>query len=610
MKKKYIYSALLAFALTAGSCSDFLDRDPDTILTEDQVFGDPNMIKSVLANYYGRLEWGQRTSDVGSYCCLDEAMRSSGGPDLFRTFGDGHWRVYDYGLIRNINQFLEGLKSTTVLEEKEKSSIGAEACFIRAYTYFCTCRCLGGMPIVGDEVFAYEPGMDITTLQYPRVTEAQMYDYIIAQCDSLAKILPSTPSKYAARATRGAALALKARAAIYAASIAKYNNLMVNPIKTEGGEVGIPANLANKYYQIAYETAKGLIDEGVYELQDNTANRTTNFFNAVCEKENNKEVIWARDYKGPSNYVGFTRDNIPVSHAEDIPCSNLTPIVNLVEDFEYINDRDGSLKIKNGSDYVYYDSPDQLFKDKDPRLFATVITPLAVYRGKPVEIQTGVKHWKNGAWESETGGAGSSFTSRGQVLTAKNGPVVSGDAQYINKSGFFMRKFMDEVTGSATLGKGSEMWFPRFRMGEIYLIAAEAAMELGDQDNARKYINAVRTRAGIQEITDNVTLDDIVQERRVELAFENHRFYDLKRWRLADKIWNNDDNNEQAVPYVLFPYRIDEEGDVNDGKWVFDKQKTYMAPYPRYFQLKNYYNFLDQGWLNNNPKLVKNPYQS
>ena len=251
MNKKFIYFVLVILPFIAGSCSDFLDREPDTILTEDQVFGDPNMIKAVLANYYGRLDWGQRTSDNNSYCCLDEAMRSSGGPDLFRTFGDGHWRVYDYGLIRNINQFLAGLKETTVITEDEKAQIGAEACFIRAYTYFCTCRCLGGMPIVGDAVFEYAPGMDVTAIQYPRATEAEMYDYIIAQCDSIAGILPTAPSKNAARGTRGAALALKARAAIYAASIAKYNNLMVNPIKTEKGAVGIPANKANDYYKIA-----------------------------------------------------------------------------------------------------------------------------------------------------------------------------------------------------------------------------------------------------------------------------------------------------------------------------------------------------------------------
>ena len=68
MKKHYILTAVAALALSFGSCSDFLERDPDQILTEDQVFSDANMIKSVLANYYGRVTWGQHIND--SYACL------------------------------------------------------------------------------------------------------------------------------------------------------------------------------------------------------------------------------------------------------------------------------------------------------------------------------------------------------------------------------------------------------------------------------------------------------------------------------------------------------------------------------------------------------------
>ncbi|MGL5564033.1 MAG: RagB/SusD family nutrient uptake outer membrane protein [Tannerellaceae bacterium] len=610
--KKFLSYTILSSALlfSVVGCSDFLDRDPDQILTEDQVFGDPNMIKSVLANFYGRIDWGQHINDNGSYVCLDEALRSNGGPDEFRTFGDGHWRVYDYGLIRNINQFLQGLTSSSALSGDEKASIGGEARFIRAYTYFNTCKGLGGMPIVGDEVFEYTPGMDITALQYPRATEVEMYDYIISECDEIATMFPQNPSKYAARATKGAALALKARAALYAGSIANYNNKMANPIRTDNGEVGIPAEKAEGYYKMAYETALQIMNLGTYTLQNNRADKSDNFYNAVTIKDNNTEVIWAKDYKGPSNYQGFTRSNIPVSHAEDIDCAWLTPVLNLVEAFEYVDGRDGALKLTENNEYVYYDSPQSLFKDKDPRLFATVITPGASYRGKTVDLQAGVKRKEGNGWKSVTGDPGKSFTESGMPITAKNGPVVSGDAEYINKTGFYMMKFMDETTGSATRGKGSEVWFPRFRMGEIYLIAAEAAMELGDQGNALKYINAVRERAGISLLTQTVTIDDIVQERRVELAFENHRYWDLKRLRLADQVWDNNDNNENAVHYVLYPYVIDDASDANNGKWVFDKEKAYMSKYPRFFQLRNYYNFLDQSWLNNNPKLTKNPYQS
>lgn len=613
MKKKYIYSACLALALAFTGCSDFLDRDPDRILSDEQVFSDEKMITSVLANFYGRMEWGQRITDANSYICLDETLRSSGGPDLFRTFGDDHWRVYDYGLIRNVNQFLASLDNTDVVSEERKNQLRGEVRFIRAYTYFCMCRCMGGMPIVGDEVFTYEAGMDITALQFPRATESEMYDYIIKECTEISAdgMLTSEPSKYSARATKWAALALKARAAIYAGSIANYNNKMENPIATPGGEVGIPASKAPEYYKIAYDAAKAVIDGGVYVLQDNMPDKANNFYAATTLKDGNTEVIWARDYKGPSNYQGWTRDNVPSSHAEDIDQAHLGPVLNLVEDFEYVNDRNGKLKIKNADgSYIAYDNAIDLFKDKDPRMFATVMVPGSSFRSEEVVLRAGVKRLEGGEWKSYHGKRGQDLTSRGLVITPVNGPMTTGDDQYVNKSGFFVRKFMDETRGATTRGRGSEVWFPRFRVSEMYLIAAEAAMEMNDQENARHYLNAVRERAGIQPLEGTITLNDIVRENRVEFAFENHRFYDLKRWRLADKLWDNNENTPTAVHRVLFPYQIDQEGNPNDLKWVFDATTTYMSPYPRYFQLKNYYNFINQDWINRNPKMTKNPYQS
>src|SRR5690606_2304309 len=154
------------------------------------------------------------------------------------------WRVYDYALIRNINQFLQSLRESTALDEEEKQVYEGEARFLRAWTYFNMAKGLGGMPIVGDEVFEYEPGMDVTTLQYPRATEAGLYDYIIAECEAISPLLSDETNTHSARANKWAALMLKARAAIYAGSLANYNNKMPSPIRTPGGEVGIPADRA------------------------------------------------------------------------------------------------------------------------------------------------------------------------------------------------------------------------------------------------------------------------------------------------------------------------------------------------------------------------------
>jgi len=608
MKIKNIFIVLALMLFTLGSCSDFLEREPDTILSDDQVFGDEVMIKSVLANFYGRITWGQHIDDSYSYTILDEASRSDSGPDTRQGFEDNRWRVYDYTLMRNLNQFLEGVRATDVLDIETQNQLEGEARFIRAWLYFNMARGMGGMPIIGDDVFEYTPGMDITTLQYPRSTEAEIYNYIISECEAIKNMLPEDPSVNAARATKWAALMLKARAAVYAGSLANYNNKMPNPITTPGAEVGIPANLANGFYETALSAAEEVINGEMYELQiSKPDDRGRSFYEALSVKENNKEVIWARDYKYPGQTNGFTQSNIPASHAEDIDRAYAGPILNLVEDFEYINDRDGEINIRdNSGNYIFYDNPEDAFANKDPRLWGSIIYPGAVFKGMPVVLQAGQKYLDNGEWNVITSSPGNTDDD-GVIITSVNGPNQSND-QYVNKSGFFFRKFLDETPAASTRGRRSEMWFPRFRFAEAVLIASEAAFELGQSAKALSYLNMVRERAGIQLLT-SMTFDDIVQERRVEFAFEDHRYWDLKRWRLADQVWNGIQDDPDAQQWGLFPYLVNDPGNPNHGKWIFDKVKIHMSPYPRNFQLRNYYNFIDQGWINNNPKLVRNPYQ-
>ena len=608
MKIKNIFIVLALMLFTLGSCSDFLEREPDTILSDDQVFGDEVMIKSVLANFYGRITWGQHIDDSYSYTILDEASRSDSGPDTRQGFEDNRWRVYDYTLMRNLNQFLEGVRATDVLDIETQNQLEGEARFIRAWLYFNMARGMGGMPIIGDDVFEYTPGMDITSLQYPRSTEAEIYNYIISECEAIKNMLPEDPSVNAARATKWAALMLKARAAVYAGSLANYNNKMPNPITTPGAEVGIPANLANGFYETALSAAEEVINGEMYELQiSKPDDRGRSFYEALSVKENNKEVIWARDYKYPGQTNGFTQSNIPASHAEDIDRAYAGPILNLVEDFEYINDRDGEINIRdNSGNYIFYDNPEDAFANKDPRLWGSIIYPGAVFKGMPVVLQAGQKYLDNGEWNVITSSPGDTDDD-GVIITSVNGPNQSND-QYVNKSGFFFRKFLDETPAASTRGRRSEMWFPRFRFAEAVLIASEAAFELGQSAKALSYLNMVRERAGIQLLT-SMTFDDIVQERRVEFAFEDHRYWDLKRWRLADQVWNGIQDDPDAQQWGLFPYLVNDPGNPNHGKWIFDKVKIHMSPYPRNFQLRNYYNFIDQGWINNNPKLVRNPYQ-
>jgi len=590
-----------------SSCNKFLERESQAIFTDDQIFSDQNMIKSVLANYYGRISWGQQFGDNGSFAMLDEAGFSSGGPNTMQEFPNDFWRMYDYELIRNLNQFIVGVRQSS-LDENNKKSIEGEARFIRAWTYFNMIKRLGGVPLVGDKIYDYTGGMDPAELQIPRSTEAESYNYVISECTEAAKMLGIEKTIISARANKWTALALKARASLYAASIAKYN-YKTPDVKTAGNEVGIPAAEANKYYQIAYESALDIINNSPYALYNGNADKGKNFYLAVSSKSSSNEVIWAKDYAYPGETHFFTNNNIASSVRGDIDANFVTPVLNLVEAFEYTDDRNGALKTKTATgDYIYYNNPEELFAHKDARLYGTVIYSGADFAGTKITYQAGVRYKEGGVWKTMTAIPGTSDSKFGGIITSKDGPTTSND-MYINKTGFNIRKFIDENKDASTRGRGSDIWFVRFRYAEFLLIAAEAGLELGkSQAELTGYVNKIRERAGIQPLT-TISLNDIIQERRVEFAFEDHRYWDLKRLRIAHEIWNGSADNYNAVHYALFPYRIYAPGDPNDGKWVFEKQKSSHTLYPRNFKYQNYYNFIDQVWINNNPKLVRNPYQ-
>jgi len=610
MKTLYITLIVIFEFFIFSGCNDFLDQKPDQILTNEQVFSDPVMIKSVLSNFYGRVSWGEKINDLYSLTILDDAAKTDGGPDYRSTFENDRWRVYDYTLLRNINQFLKSLRSSTAIAENEKQQIEGEARFLRAWCYFNMCRCLGGVSLIGDEVFDYEKDKDIVTLQIPRATEEETYNYIIDECQQIAPMLSTKAQKNSARANKWTAKMLESRAALYAGSLANYNNKMSSPIQTSGKEVGIPADKANAYYTTALAAANEVILSGVYQLQDaKPDDKARNFYEATSIKTNNTEVIWAKDYLYPGITHGFTQYNIPRSHAEDIDNSYSGPVLNLVEQFEEINTNSpGTLSnfiTKENGEYKFYNSADAPFLSRDPRLGGSVLYPGSFFKEKEVVLQTGQLIKDGSGWKTITGDL-NSYDENKNLITSLNGPKESNE-QYINKTGFYFRKFFDETPGAATRGRRSEMWIPYFRISEAYMIAAEASYELKN-GKAKEYINAVRTRAGVKPL-QTVTFENIVHEDRVEFAFEDHRYWDMKRWRLADKVWNGNNTDRYARHRRLWPYKVVAPGDSNDGKWVFIEDFLFMSPNARYFKKENYYNFIDLDWINKNPLLVKNPYQ-
>src|SRR5690606_1833092 len=167
MKTKF-YGLLMA--ITIGSsfigCDSKLDVTPVSQLPDDIVYSDKSLALSVLANFYISVNYGQNNGDYGSYHLLDEANNQYGSPtttDDEKQINRNFYRTFDYALVRRMNQFLEGIRSNaakSALVEKERADLESQCIFLRAWYYFCMTRSLGGMPIVGDDVYVYEAGMD------------------------------------------------------------------------------------------------------------------------------------------------------------------------------------------------------------------------------------------------------------------------------------------------------------------------------------------------------------------------------------------------------------------------------------------------------------------
>lgn len=615
--KLYCLFALLVINAAFMGCKKNLDTVSVNKLGEDIIYSDRSLVLATLANFYTSVGFGQNNGAVGNYHLLDEANTQYGSPtttDDEKLVSRNFNRTVDYGLVRRLNQFLEGVRSNSAksaIPETERVDMEGQAIFLRAWYYFCMTRSFGGMPIVGDKVFTYESGMDVGSFQIPRSTEADAYQYVIDQCDLAMTKLSGTASVGASVPNKWAALLLKARAAVYAGSIANYGNKLTPSIKTAGWEAGIPADKAAGFYKTAFDAAKLLITSSTpYKIQTDPANPGLGFYNAINVKTANTEVIWALDRKSPNQVTQFTSQAMPYTHRDYSEGNNLGALLNLVEAFENKDGSNQTIKTNNpDGSYVFYNDVEDPFKVRDARLWGTVIWPNAPYRSIPVILQAGQLN-KNGAgaWVIKTANPGTSDANG--LVTSLNGPA-SISANYVNKTGFLVRKFLDETAGAGLNPRYSEMWMPRLRMAEAYLIAAEAAFEMGDKASAVQYINTVRSRGGIQPLTEaTLTFDKIVNEYRVEFAFEDHRFWDLRRWRIAHTLWTGTTNDPIAHPYSLYPYKVVAAGDPNNGKWVFTRQVSYKRQStPLLFLPNAYYASIDNGWIVNNPKMVLNPLQ-
>lgn len=612
MNNLYKFTLIIFCLFSFSACDDeeWLEREPKNLITDDQLWNDPELIQSLLANYYDRLPSLHGVFYSGGMAEIDDAMWSGHFDQNWRNdfqYGNDYGRYWDYTFIRDINLSLENMNEfSTDISEDQKNLFIAELRYIRTFVYFELVKRMGGVPLITEQLI-YDFSGDPEYLQIPRSKEYEVYDFIYDELEAVKADLEANNGSQT-RANTYTALALESRAMLYAASIAKYNNLMDTPITLPGEEVGIPAEKATDYYNKSLAASQTILESGIYSLYNENSNKQANFYEMPMNKSNN-EVIFAKDYQQSLKIHQFTYANIPRSLTEDNEYpTELTPSLNLVESFDYLDGSEGTLRTNStDGEPIAYDNLTDIFENKDPRLYGSVIYPGTNFKGLPVNMQAGVAVWQESGYEYLAAQDLGSNYEDGELWTGFDGP--QNNVQFVSNTGFYMRKFLSDAPAASTRGTASENWWPWFRLGEIYLNAAEAAFELGQNGIAGDYINIVRERAGFPANSiENISLMDIREERRTELAFEDHRFFDQKRWRTAHEIWNGDENSETAVVYGLYPYRIVRPDHPDDGKFIYNKLRPIRFRRARLFRLANYYSSIDQTVLNNNPKIVRNPF--
>ena len=516
--------------LTAVSCTDSYEGTPVNMFTEDYLFSRTDSNGVVARQFLNRIYWYMRNGHNGvngDYldAASDDALSvNSGDPDVYKLAvgrysasstipSDMIW-TDPYGLIRRVNILLNGIDvvpfNTTYIDALGNArplnvSMKAEARFLRAYFYFELMKRYGGIPIIGDKVYDLNENIEL-----PRSTFEQTVKYIVSELDAIKDDLRSLPLPDAAAnahvVTTQAAQALKIRVLLYAAS-PLFNE---KPVESGNELVGY-ATYDRDRWKTAADAARSFMnaygtDGGPLGLDPNFKDVFTNWYDNTIHKEmiffrENDSNTSIETANGPLGLSGAKQGN-----------GRTNPTQNLVDAFLM---KDGYFINEEGSAYEY--DPQHPYDNRDPRLEYTII-----HNGT---------NWLNNTMQTWQGGA--------------NNPLGSS----YSLTSYYMRKFMGNFESGSEYQATLHNWV-MFRYAEILLNFAEAENEYLSSPSQDVYdaIIALRKRAGIEAGNDNLygLRDDMSQadmrkviqnERRIELAFEEHRYWDIRRWRLAEMIY-------------------------------------------------------------------------
>jgi hypothetical protein len=597
-----------------SSCQK-LDIKPPNVLSDDQIFANQAGINAYLAQVYRKLpiedftyrpsgrnageggfnlhhEW-EHFWHAGAAC--GEMVGPYGGMDIGGGFG--YWPYDD---IRAVNYFMENLpKYSKNFAGNTVNELVGEAHFLRAYYYFALAKRYGGIPII--RTVQNYPQQSIEDLQVHRDKEEDVWNFIGDDLDSAWNTMAAT--SVSGRANKYAAAALKSRAMLYAGSIAKYGSVnFVDGDARAQGFAGIAADKAADLFQRAIDAAKLL--DGHYTLyRGNASDKVANYTDVFLD-DKSPENIMVRDYYGgePERMHSWDATMSPNSGINYMSAGGLSrayPTLEFVERFGALNVTD------NAGKPLRFDNLADLWQGQnlEPRLLATVYFPGEALRGRPFDTQRGIYASFSGTAADEVAKTNRAYMLSGDHNATYNGHLVIGNAGMSNsgddntRTGFYVRKYINYKqtdVSKINLFSSTTPWI-EFRYAEILLNRAEADIETNQLSDALICLNDIRDRAGAPALTQgDMTVDVVRNERCKELAFENHYWWDIKRWRIADVILNN------ARFKGLMPYYVDGEH-----KFIFLKEpETFQRNYN--FQKQYYYEPIPGGELGKNPNLYPN----
>lgn len=543
----FLLSIFILFILNA--CQN-LDQDFTVTLSESEVTKSYDFTKARAILIYTNIDNGFENINGAMFASASDEAEHTLETSSIQNFNTGNWNeVFNpdnawnhyYQAIRKANQFLASSDSVDLESYRLNPSAGSQEVYnarlaeiqnwkvevrlLRAYFYFELVKRYGGVPII----------INITSLdedhsKINRNDLSECIDFIVSECDYAAGLLPNKYSDIdLGRVTKGAALALKSRVLLYAAS-----DLFNDPSWAGGyantNLISLTGERSQKW-KAAADAARAVIDLNVYSLSPS--------YSGIFGSNGyiNSEVIMARRNSASNS---FEIASTPVGY--DLGQSGTTPSQNLVDSYEM---KDGSKFDWNNP--VHAASP---YTNRDPRLGFTILTNNTSYKGRPVE-----------SWIGGKDGKGTPRATR---------------------TGYYLNKYVDSSLDLLQNRTSVHSWVI-FRLAEIYLNYAEALNEYDPGNPAiLTYLNNVRSRGDVKmpAVPVGLTQDEmrarIRNERRVELAFEDHRLWDVRRWMAGQQYFNVPLNGiEITKSGNNFNYKV-----VNVENRVFNP-KMYLYPIPQ-----------------------------